>query len=231
MTTTTSATSANGTNPFAALSGSSSTSGTSGSGSSDKNKQVASEDRFLTLLVAQMQNQDPLNPMDNAQVTSQLAQINTVSGLDKLNNTVASLSTQFMQMQAVQAASLVNRSVVIEGNRLTAGSAANKLAGSMDLASGADRVQVQILDGAGAVVDTVQLGAQKGGRVNFEWAQPSGVAAGQSFKVTATSGSNAVTATPLTTDTVTAVSTSGQSLQLRLGRTGLVDYSAVKAFN
>ncbi|MDZ5457262.1 flagellar hook assembly protein FlgD [Azohydromonas lata] len=228
--TTTATTSANSANPFAALSNSS-TSSTSSSGSSDKNKQVATEDRFLTLLVAQMKNQDPLNPMDNAQVTSQLAQINTVSGLDKLNTTVAGLGSQFMQMQAVQAASLVNRNVVIEGNRLTEGSASNKLAGSLDLANSADRVQVQILDGAGAVIDTVQLNAQKAGRVNFEWTQPSGVAAGQTFKVTASAGSNAVTATPLTTDTVTAVSTSGQSLQLRLSHSGLVNYSAVKAFN
>src|SRR6185295_9765523 len=57
-------------------------------------------DRFLKLLVAQMKNQDPLNPMDNAQVTSQMAQINTVTGIDKLNSTVAGLSAQFMQMQA-----------------------------------------------------------------------------------------------------------------------------------
>lgn len=230
MTTTTSATSTNGTNPFAALNGSSGTS-SAGSNPSAKNQQVASEDRFLTLLVAQMQNQDPLNPMDNAQVTTQLAQINTVSGLDKLNNTVAGLSTQFMQMQAVQAASLVNRTVVVEGNQLSAGSAAGKLAGGVELAGAADRVQVQILDGSGAVLDTVQLGAQRAGRVNFEWAQPSGVAAGQTFRVTATSGSNAVTATPLTRDSVTAVSTSGQTLQLQLAHGGLVNYSAVKAFN
>ena len=57
-------------------------------------------DRFLKLLVAQMQNQDPLNPMDNAQVTSQMAQINTVTGIDKLNATVQGLSSQFMQLIA-----------------------------------------------------------------------------------------------------------------------------------
>ena len=50
-------------------------------------------DRFLKLLVAQMQNQDPLNPMDNAQVTSQMAQINTVTGIDKLNTTLPSYET------------------------------------------------------------------------------------------------------------------------------------------
>ena len=51
----------------------------------DGQRRRPAQDRFLKLLVAQMQNQDPLNPMDNAQVTSQMAQINTVSGIEKLN--------------------------------------------------------------------------------------------------------------------------------------------------
>ena len=51
-------------------------------------EQNISSDRFLKLLVTQMQNQDPLNPMDNAQVTTQLAQISTVSGVDKLNTSI-----------------------------------------------------------------------------------------------------------------------------------------------
>ena len=75
-------------------------------------------DRFLKLLVAQMQNQDPLNPMDNAQVTSQMAQINTVNGIEKLNTTVEGLSSQFMQMQALQGASLVGRDVIVPGSQL-----------------------------------------------------------------------------------------------------------------
>ena len=61
------------------------------------------EDRFLKLLVAQLQNQDPLNPMDNAQVTTQMAQIQTVSGIDKLNTTVQGLNAQFAQLQALRA--------------------------------------------------------------------------------------------------------------------------------
>ena len=76
-------------------------------------------DRFLKLLVAQMKNQDPLNPMDNAQVTSQMAQINTVTGIDKLNSTVQGLSTQFVQLQAMQGASLVGRDVIVAGNKLS----------------------------------------------------------------------------------------------------------------
>ena len=74
-------------------------------------------DRFLKLLVAQMQNQDPLNPMDNAQVTSQMAQINTVTGIEKLNTTVQGLNGQFVQLQALQGASLVGRDVIVAGNR------------------------------------------------------------------------------------------------------------------
>ena len=81
-------------NPYAALS--------SGAGATPTANEAGSADRFLKLLVTQMQNQDPLNPMDNAQITSQLAQINTVNGIDKLNTTVEGLNTQFVQMQALQ---------------------------------------------------------------------------------------------------------------------------------
>ena len=63
--------------------------------------EAGSADRFLKLLVAQMQNQDPLAPMDNAQVTSQMAQINTVTGIEKLNTTVQGLQGNFVQMQAL----------------------------------------------------------------------------------------------------------------------------------
>jgi flagellar basal-body rod modification protein FlgD len=222
---TTATTSTTSTNPFAALSGNSSSSSTS------KSSEAGSQDRFLTLLVAQMKNQDPLNPMDNAQVTSQMAQINTVSGLEKLNTTVAGLSAQFVQMQALQGASLVGHDVLVEGNKLSTDAATGKLAGGFELPGAADQVQVEILDGAGRVLDTVQLGAQTTGRHDFEWAQPADKAAGATFRITATSGATKLATTALMTDRVEAVSTSGQALQLQLGRSGAVSYDAVKAFN
>lgn len=194
------------------------------------NKQ-GSEDRFLTMLVAQMQNQDPLNPMDNAEVTSQMAQINTVSGLEKLNTAIASLSMQFAQMQALQGASLVGNKVQLEGNKLSAGSSSGKLAGGFELPSAADQVQVEILDGAGHVVDTVQLQAQTKGRHAFEWTQPADKATGATFRITATSGATKLSTTSLTTDRVEAISTSGTSLQLQLSSGATVGYDAIKAFN
>src|SRR5262250_261550 len=102
------------------------------------------EDRFLKLLVAQLKNQDPLNPMDNAQVTSQMAQIQTVSGIDKLNSTVQGLNGQFAQLQALSGAALVGRDVLIEGNRLVADADGAGHAG-FELASQADSVKLEVL--------------------------------------------------------------------------------------
>ena len=74
--------------------------------------------RFLKLLVAQMSNQDPLNPMDSAQVTSQMAQISTVQGVQTLNKTVSGLDNQFTQLQTMQGAALVGHDVATDGNTL-----------------------------------------------------------------------------------------------------------------
>jgi len=224
MSTTVTATDAS--NPYAALSSTSSS-------STSKSSEAGSQDRFLTLLVAQLQNQDPLNPMDNAQITSQMAQINTVSGLEKVNASIASLSTQFVQMQALQGAGLVGKTVLLEGNQLSAGSAANanKLTGGFELPGAADQVQVEILDSAGRLLETVQLGAQSKGRHEFEWTQLADKPPGATFRISATSGATKLTTTALTTDRVESVSTSGKSLQLQLSRSTTVDYDAVKAFN
>ncbi len=62
------------------------------------------QDRFMSLLVAQIRNQDPLNPMDNAQMTSQIAQINTVAGIERLNKTVGDILTHLARLQPASAA-------------------------------------------------------------------------------------------------------------------------------
>jgi flagellar basal-body rod modification protein FlgD len=189
-------------------------------------------ERFLKLLVAQMQNQDPLSPMDNAQVTSQMAQINTVSGIEKLNGTVQGLSSQFMQLQAVQGAALVGRDVVVAGNRLDIDAAAAVGQGGFELAGPADAVKVEILAASGAVVQTINLGAEGAGQHSFDW--PAGTAtnaSGLTFRVSATSGGVATPVTALMRDRVSAISTSGSSFNLELESSGTVPYGAVKAFN
>jgi flagellar basal-body rod modification protein FlgD len=190
----------------------------------------ASADRFLKLLVAQMQNQDPLSPMDNAQVTSQMAQINTVSGIEKLNTSVQGLSGQFMQMQALQGATLVGHDVVVPGDILAVGSGLAQ--GGFELDSAADNVTVEVLAPSGQVLDTIDLGAQTSGLHSFAW--PAGKAddsSGLRFRVTAKSGATKLSATPLMRDRIDAVSTSGNALTLELQKSGSVPYSTVKAFS
>ncbi len=134
----------------------------------DDRNEAGSADRFLKLLVAQMQNQDPLNPMDNAQITSQMAQINTVSGIDKLNGTVEGLNQQFVQMQALQGAALVGRDVMLQGDHARRGAtAAGSAASSWRLRPTASRSRSSAP--AGHVVDTIDLGAQGAGRHGFDW--------------------------------------------------------------
>jgi flagellar basal-body rod modification protein FlgD len=192
--------------------------------------EAGSADRFLKLLVAQMQNQDPLNPMDNAQVTSQMAQINTVNGIEKLNTTVQGLSGQFVQMQALQGASLVGRDVIVPGKSLSVEDGVGQ--GGFELNSAADHVKVEILSPAGQVVDTLQLGAQGSGMHSFDWdAKDAAADAGLTFRVTATSGASVLPTTSLMRDRVNAVSTGGDSLTLELERSGSVAYSDIKAFN
>ena len=188
-------------------------------------------DRFLKLLVTQLQNQDPMNPMDNAQMTSQMAQISTVSGIEKLNLTVEGLNTQFVQMQALQGASLIGKDVILKGDQLS--KINGDAVGAFQLDSAADRVKVEVLSAAGQLVDTLNLGPQSSGRHDFEW--PAGAtrddAASLRFRVSAYSGATALAVTPLMRDKVDAVNTSGKSLTLELERSGHVAYSAITAID
>ncbi len=209
-------------NPYAALNGSSSTTATA--------NETAAADRFLKLLVTQMQNQDPLNPMDNAQITSQMAQINTVSGIEKLNTTVSGLNGQFVQLQALAGASLVGHDVTVAGNRLSIQDGVG--AGGVELAGTAESVKVEILSPGGQVVDTVDLGTQAAGRHGFTWdASKLTDTEGYRFRVTAKTGTVAVGSTPLMRDRVQAVSADGSTLVLQTQYSGSVAYSDVKAFN
>ena len=191
---------------------------------------AGSQDRFLKLLVTQLKNQDPLSPMDNAQLTSQIAQINTVTGIATLNTSVQTLSTQFLQMQSLQGATLLGKDVIVAGNKLDM--AEGVAQGGFELTAAADAVKVEILSPAGKVLDTMNLGAQRTGMHSFNW--PAGTLDATSnltFRVTATSGANTLTSTALMRDKVTAVSTSGNDLMLELESGASVAYTSVKAIN
>jgi flagellar basal-body rod modification protein FlgD len=192
--------------------------------------QTASEqtDRFLKLLVTQMQNQDPLNPMDNAQITTQMAQISTVSGIDDLNKSIGAMSSTLFTSQSLQAASLIGKNVLVPGDKLLLDADRNTTAG-FALAGHADKVSVNIKDANGKIVDTVDLGPQKPGRVSFDWTAPKNATTGLTFEINATAKGVKVDAQAMVSDVVRAVYADGGQLAVELERTGIVNYQDIKA--
>src|SRR6476620_6842721 len=77
----------------------------------------ADQDKFMTLLVTQLKNQDPMNPLDTAQITSQLAQLSTVTGINKLNTSLEALKGSYQSSESLQAANMIGRGVLMEGNK------------------------------------------------------------------------------------------------------------------
>ena len=202
---------------------------------------AASADRFLKLLVAQMQNQDPLNPMDNSQMTSQLAQLQTVTGINNLNTTLSSLSTSFQSSQSMQATSLIGHGVLVSGSNLTLASGKSIL--GVSLGSDADDVKIAINDASGNTVDTIDLGPQKAGSLPLVWdgvpdpknldssGKPVTLPDGNyTFSVTATKSGQALTdASGLAYDSVGSVSTSStDGVKLYLASKGATTLSDIK---
>ena len=215
--------------PTAAVSGANAASPAS-SRDINANDPANSQDRFLKLLVAQLNNQDPMNPMDNAQMTSQIAQINTVTGIQQLNDTVKGLVSQFASQQLMQGSAMVGRQVLVEGDSMAVNAETKTGYGALDLAGSAASVKVQVLNASGQELGVVDLGALKEGRYNFEWDGSAHPDSGPlHFKVLAANGDAAVAATPLTIDNVAAVSVENGALQLQLARGNTVAYGAIKS--
>jgi flagellar basal-body rod modification protein FlgD len=189
---------------------------------------TAAQDRFLKLLVAQLNNQDPMNPMDNAQMTSQMAQINTVTGIQQVNDTLKSMAEQFTAMQVLQGSSMVGHDVLIDSNQLTISS--GKASGAMNLSGAADSVKVEILSPGGQVVDTLNFGATTAGQHTFDWDASAYKYSGDpTFKVTATLGGKTVDSTTMARATVTAVGSDAGTMTVQLQNRTAVPYSSVKA--
>ena len=189
------------------------------------------QDRFLTLLVTQLKNQDPMNPMDNSQMTSQLAQMSTVTGIEKLNATLNGLVNSMGDTQAIQAAAMIGKNVLVPGSGLSLVEGA--AFGGANLAAGASNVQVTIKNAAGTVVQIQDLGEQKAGNVIFAWdgkdsegAQlPDGA---YKFELTAKQGNNEVKVDALQVGMVSALVRSGSGFLLDLGALGTIDFSKVQ---
>lgn len=222
-----------------AISDTSSITGQNAASAASSNTSVSnadSEQRFLKLLVTQLNNQDPLNPMQNAELTSQLAQMSTVSGIEKLNSTLSGLVNQTGSNQVLQAASLIGYNVLSPGDTLTTtkpedGKEPAAQAFAVELPGTASDVDIKIVDAAGNTVRTISAGSMKEGvnAVTWDGKDDAGnvVPAGSyKFVADATNGSTVVKATALTFSQVAAVKqgTGGVTLELMSGNNiGLSD--------
>ncbi len=210
---------------LATLGGSSSTSkAATGSVEDQQNK-------FLTLLMTQIKNQDPLNPMDNAAVTTQLAQLNTVSGIEKLNATMAQLLAGYNEAQAMQSSTMIGRNVMVAGNNLPL--ASGQAVGGALLEAAADKVTVTIKDSTGKVVQTQEMGAREAGNFYFGWDGKDAAGAtlndgSYTFAVDASMGGRKVAAAAMQVGTVSAVLRSKDGFLLDLGPLGDVAFKDVQ---
>lgn len=186
------------------------------------------QDRFLKLLVAQLNNQDPMNPLDNAQMTTQIAQINTVTGIQQLNETVEKLLGQYNTSALIEGASLVGREVLVQGNRLQTTAGNSKAA--LELETSADSVRIEALSPGGEVVGTSNLGARSAGRHSFEVDTSAYTGSGAlSFRITGLRAGQPIAATPLERARVDGVSMDNNALSLQLNGRAAVPYTEVRA--
>jgi flagellar basal-body rod modification protein FlgD len=206
-------------------------SSTGSSKTATKGSAADTQNRFLTMLVAQLKNQDPLNPMDNSQITTQLAQISTVNGVESLNTTMKTMSTGLDSLQAVQAASLAGRQVMSSGNALEL--ANGSATGGFQLDQAVDSLTVSVIDAAGAMVQRVDLGAQPAGVHTFQWdgtTDAGGTSADghYTFKLQGRAQNVAVTPDTLAVGRVDAVSRTTDGIVLSVGGVGDVGMADVK---
>ena len=195
---------------------------------------------FLTLLVAQLKNQDPTNPMQNNELTTQLAQISTVSGIEKLNTTLGSISGQIDNSQSLQASSLIGHGVMIPGSTILAGtnttdgtSKTSTTPFGVELQQPADKVTATITDKAGAVVRTIDIGELKAGVHTFTWdgtladgtTAPNG---SYNVAISASSGTTQLVAQPLQFALVQGVTRGSDGNKLDLGTYGTTTLDQVR---
>ena len=198
--------------------------------------QALGKDAFLQLLVTQLKNQNPLSPQDNGAFVAQLAQFSSLEGINTLNDSVNNISSNFSSSQALQASSLVGRSIITQTDKALVDTS-KSMTGSVAVTAATGNVSVKITDKDGNVVRTLDLGAQSAGNSDFIWDGKNGkgeVAAAGTYTFTATTKNDAgesialATALPATVTSVTLSKTGGEMLLNLAGGMGSVKLSQIQ---
>jgi flagellar basal-body rod modification protein FlgD len=180
----------------------------SASGASATNATL-NENNFFQLLTAQLENQDPLNPMSASDFAAELAQFSTAIGVQQLQSTQASYGN-------MQLSGLIGKTVAVTGNALVL-SQSGTATGAYNLSNAASDVMVTVGDASGNILGVMDLGPQQAGTQTFSWNGQSAAGSSQSagtyqFSVSATGvGGASVTATSYSVVPVTGVSVGGSN--------------------
>ena len=190
------------------------------------------QNQFLTMLVAQLKNQDPTHPMDNSQLTTQLAQINTLSGIEKLNTMLGSISGQIKAGQSLQSSTLIGHGVMIKGDQVLIGKGTATPFG-LELKTASTSTTVSIKDASGKVVKTFNMGKMEAGVHSFSWdgkledgtKAPDGK---YSISISASNATGQIPVQPLNYAYVSGVTTVNNTSKLNIGSMGQINLDEVK---
>ncbi|VVM63883.1 Basal-body rod modification protein FlgD [Pseudomonas fluorescens] len=197
-------------------------------------KKELGKDAFLQLLVTQLKNQNPLEPQDNGEFVAQLAQFSSLEGITTLNDTVSGIAGNYNSSQALQASSLVGRSVIAPGDKAVVDTS-KSLNGTVAVPVSLDAVTLKITNSDGKVIRTIDMGSQSAGNASFIWdgktdageVAPAGT---YTFAATANIDNKAtslITNLPATVSSVT-ISQTGGELMLNLAGLGSIALSKVQ---
>ena len=145
-----------------------STAGATESAAPNSSKELGQED-FLKLLVAQLKNQDPNNPADNGEFLGQIAQFSMVSGIDDLGTSFKGVEGSLYTNQAMQAAQLVGKDVLVESDTVSVTEGDITIEGMMEFSDYAENASLQIRDEDGELLHSIELGNVDAGMQPFAW--------------------------------------------------------------
>src|ERR1700720_777151 len=146
--------------------GSTGSSGTTGSAPAAGGTTLGGTD-FLTLMLAQLKNQDPTSPVDSNTFLTQLAQLSEVQGITSLNTSFSTLSSSLSSSQALQASSLLGHQAMVNSSTATLAAPGAAVTGAVNVPQNTSQVTLSITNSSGALVNQINLGAQSAGLANF----------------------------------------------------------------
>jgi len=199
-------------------------------------KDSLGQDDFLKLMTAQLNNQDPMKPMENGDFLSQIEQLSAVTGIETLNTSFGQVATSMNSSQALQASALVGRSVLVPPNEEGVFlDETGSILGSIDMPAPTNNLRMGIFDSAGQLVQQIDMGAQSKGLIPFQWnglnADGARLPAGQyQIQALADFGSDTEAVATLVAANVESVSLGGlgQEISLNLAGMGKIPMTSVR---